>query len=180
MATKPSMSINLGLPAIPETQDPDLYAALIPVYSAIRNVMYAVDGYTGNGFVDPADYGVVNPYGYIGLQKQAVVFLKAYEDMTAGTIACIWDSAGKPVIRKALGGVYRAHGFLSESVTAGKYTPIVLAGLCTGIGGLSIGISYWLSDTTAGLITPTPPATPGNIQRLGFALDTTKFFFQPE
>jgi len=180
MASKPSMSINLGLPAIPETQDPDLYSALLPVYSAIRNVMYAVDGYTGNGYVDPADYGAVNPYAYLGIQKQAIVFMKAIEDMTAGTIACIYDSGGTPVVRKALGGTYRAHGFLPENIKSGSYGPVALAGLCNGIGSLAIGISYWLSDTTPGLITATPPATPGNIQRLGFALDTNRFFFQPE
>ena len=180
MGTKPSMSINLGLPAIPETQDPDLYAALIPLYSAIRNVMYAVDGYTGNAYIDPADYSEVNPYAYLGIQRQSIIFLRAYEDMSAGTIACIWDSAGKPVMRRALGGVYRAHGFLPESVKAGAYAPLALAGLCSGIGSMSIGSSYWLSDVTAGLITPTPPATPGNVQRLGFAIDTNKLFFQPE
>jgi hypothetical protein len=61
MSNKPSASINLGLSAIPEVDSPELYGSLVPVYNALRKIMYALDAYTGNSLVTPDEYKEVNP-----------------------------------------------------------------------------------------------------------------------
>jgi hypothetical protein len=175
MATKPSMSINLGLPVVPEVEDPILYNALAPLYNAIRNVMYAVDSYTGNGQLGQAEYAQVNAFGYMTLQKQSIIMAKASVDMGAGTMVGFFDSGSGLEIRKAILPTYSAQGFTIESVTAGQHTPVCLMGLCSNIGGLTTGVYYYMSSATAGLITPTATA-----QRVGFALGDSKLFFNPD
>jgi len=59
MASKPSMSINLGLQPAPDVDSPELFGALMPLYNAIRNTMYTVDAYTGNALIDKTEFSEV-------------------------------------------------------------------------------------------------------------------------
>jgi hypothetical protein len=172
MASKPSMSINLGLQPAPDTDSPELFGALMPLYNAIRNTMYTVDAYTGNTLIDKSDYSEVNAFGQLLLQKTAVLYVKATEDISAGHMINLWNSGGLRA-RKAVGGSTRAHAFAISTATAGEHIAVSLFGLCPNISGLAPGTEYYLS-TTAGLVTPT-----ATHHRVGVAVDATKLWFAP-
>lgn len=172
MSSRPSYSINLGLPAIPEVEDQNLYMALLPIYSALRNVMGAIDQYTGNGFISSSEYSKVAATGYATIQKTSVVFVKLTEDVSAGHMINLWNSGGLRA-RKAASGSTRCHGFAAVSGKSGETIPVSLLGLCTSVSGLTPGTEYYLS-ATAGLVTPTVTS-----QRLGIALAPTQLWFTP-
>lgn len=172
MASKPSMSINLGLPAAPEVDSPELYGALLPVYNAIKNTMYAVDSYTGNTLVSESEYNQVNAYGQLLLQKTAVLYVRLTEDVSAGQVISLWNSGGLRA-KKAVGGTSRAHAFAVSSGIIGDSIPVCLFGLCTIIGGLTPGTEYYLSGT-AGQITTT-----ATYHRIGTAVGTNHLWFSP-
>lgn len=51
MAVAQSQTINLGLPAIPETTDSKLFMELVRVYNAIQLLAQGLDNYTGDGTI---------------------------------------------------------------------------------------------------------------------------------
>lgn len=172
MANKPSMSINLGLPVAPEVDSPELYSSLMGVYSAIRNVMYAVDSYTGNSLVTPEEFSQINAFSQLHLQKIAVVYVKLTEAVFAGHIINLWNSGGL-MARKAVSATQRADGFAVASGAIGDHIPVCLMGACTLITGLTPGTDYYLS-TTPGQI-----QTGATSQRVGKALSSNVLWFTP-
>ena len=173
MPTKPSMSINLGLALTPEVDSPELYSSLLPVYNAIRNVMYAVDAYTGNGLTTADEYSQINPTSQLLLQKTAVLYVQASEAISVGHMVNLWNSGGLRA-RKATNGVSRCHAYaLASASGAGVFIPVCFFGLCTQVGSLTAGTEYYLSSTP-GLVTSTVTA-----QRIGVALDSSKLWFTP-
>lgn len=174
MAAKPGMSINLGLQPVPQTESPELYNALMPLYNAVRNLGYGVDAYTGNANLDSSEYSQVNSIGQLLLQKTAVMYVRALEDISAGHVVSIANSSGVAVARKAAGNTYYPHAFAADSAAAGQHLPICFFGLCTFIGGLTPGVEYHLSGT-AGLLTPTT-----TYRRVGVALGTNYLWFNPQ
>lgn len=173
MANRPSMSINLGIPATPDTDSPELYAALQYVYSALRNLGYALDGYTGNTPVTPEEYSQVNAFGHLQVQKTAVMYVKLTEDISLGKMVNLYNSGGIKG-RKAIVSSQPCHAFSLDSGVIGDTIPVCLFGLCLVIAGLTPGTIYYQSGT-AGLITATVTA-----QKIGIALDTDKLWFNPQ
>lgn len=172
MASKPSMSINLGLPATPEVDTPELYGALLPVYNAIKNTMYAVDSYTGNSLISESEYSEVNAFGQLLLQKTAVLYVQLTETVNAGSMINFHNSGGLRA-RKATGGTNRAHAFAVSNGLSGQTIPVCLFGLCLSLGGLTPGTDYYLSSTP-GLIT-----TSTSHHRIGMALGPNHLWFSP-
>lgn len=62
-----------------------------------------------------------------------------------------------------------AHGYTREAVEAGLPVQVRNEGPLNGLAGLTPGATYFLSDTTPGGLTLTPPAV-GLVQPLGAAL----------
>lgn len=172
MTGRPSYSINLGLPAVPDIESQELYAALMPIYSALRNVMGAVDTYTGNNLVTPAEYAEVNFIGQLLLQKQAILYVKLTEDVNGGSMINLHNSGGLRA-RKANVSSNRAHAYAVVKGITGDVIPVCMFGLCQSIAGLTAGTDYYLSNTS-GLITSSVTA-----QRVGIALSSTALWFTP-
>ncbi len=174
MAAKPSMSINLGLGVAPDVDDPELYNALMPLYNAIKNTMYAVDSYTGNTLITPDEYSSVNAFTQLTTQKNAVLFVKLTSKVTAGQLVNFHNSGGlrAQLTTTAIG---RAHAFTIAAGDIGDHVPVCLLGLCTYISGLSIGAGYYLSASVPGAVTATVTG-----QRLGFAIGPSELWFNPE
>lgn len=172
MANRPSMSINLGLPVAPEVDSPELYASLMGVYSAIRNVMYALDTYTGNSLVTAEEYSQINAFSQMHTQKTAVVYVKLTEDVLAGHMINLHNSGGLRA-RKAIVTSQRCHGFAVASGSIGDHIPVCLMGACTLISGLTIGTEYYMSST------PGQIQTTATAQRLGVALSGNVLWFTP-
>ena len=168
-------SINLGLPQIPTTNNQELLSELIRVYNAIRNVMEAVDIYTG---IISEPRSVWNQLGTnrctAGLNSK--IYLQAAEAIGFGQTVGI-DTNGNAV--------------LAEHAA---YTCI---GWCTVATG--VGIGDWLEVQQFGIYPPYPAAslvpgdryyqstTPGVIgvsgsgtQCIGYAISDTILYFNPQ
>lgn len=172
MSNKPSLSINLGLPAVPEISQEDMVGPITNIHNAIRNVMYAVDAYTGNDLIAKDEYAQVSPYARLTSYKTEVLFLKLTEQVTQGDMINIWNSGGARG-RKALGGTSRAHAFAMATGDVGDTIPVCLSGLCAYIGGLTPGTDYHLAGT-AGMITNVT-----TYHRVGFAVGPNHLWFSP-
>lgn len=69
----------------------------------------------------------------------------------------------------------------AQAVIAGGTGVFFFYGYLTGLSGLSLATSYYLSATTAGAITTTPPSTAGQfIVKVGTAIIATDFFYKFE
>ncbi len=103
------------------------------------------------------------------------------ENLAAGDLVNLWDSTGikarkadaTTAGKEAVGFVLSAYASFPESAL------IYFEGKITGLTGLTVGAKYYL-DTTAGLITTTPPSSTNNVsQYVGTAVATTKLSFEP-
>jgi len=103
------------------------------------------------------------------------ITLPAYENLSAGDFVNIFDDAGVTKVRKADASANKpAHGYVLDDVAAGSDATVYFDGHNTKLSGLTVGTYYFLSDTTPGGVTNTPPSTTGYfIQRLGIAIDNT-------
>lgn len=109
----------------------------------------------------------------IGADVQSVA---ASENLAAGDFVNIWDSTGAKVRKAdASGGLgKKAHGFVLAGVTSGNNATVYFEGVNTQVVGLTVGATYWLSGTTPGGVTTTPPTTSGYIaQAVGNAITAT-------
>ncbi len=175
MASKPSMSVNLGLGAFPDVESQEMFAALSPIHNAIRNLGYALDAYTGNTLVTQDDYSQVNPTGQTQIQKTAVMYLEATEVITRGEAVSLFLSAGKLKVKRAQAGISNAKAIAIDSAEIGAIFPVCLLGLINAFSGLTIGSDYYLSAATPGAISTTV-----STQYLGFAASTSALWFTPQ
>ncbi|MHA1873138.1 MAG: hypothetical protein ACTSVB_03395 [Candidatus Heimdallarchaeaceae archaeon] len=103
------------------------------------------------------------------------IALPAYEDLSAGDFVNIFQDGGTTKVRKADASSNKpAHGYVLNSVSAGNNVTIHFDGHNTQLTGLTPGKYYFLSDTTPGGVSDTPPSTAGHIaQKLGVAINDT-------
>jgi hypothetical protein len=105
--------------------------------------------------------------------------LPATENLAGGDYVNIYDNAGTTSIRKADASAAnagkKAHGFVLAPVTTGSNGTVYFEGANTALSGLTGGDDQFLSATTPGAVTSTPPITSGHIlQRLGVATGATE------
>jgi len=101
------------------------------------------------------------------------------EALTAGDWVNIYLSGGVRKCRKALAqdGTKPAHGFVTASYTSGSTATVYRSGTntkvpLTGFTASDIGAALFLSATTSGGSTKTPPSTSGQmLQRIGYISD---------
>ena len=74
---------------------------------------------------------------------------------------------------------FEAHCYTKQAVVAGDPVTLSVGPVLDGLSGLTVGSTYWLSATTPGLYTDTPP-TPGLVQRLAFAIKTDTLIVEIE
>ena len=92
----------------------------------------------------------------------------------AGDFVNLYDNAGTLNARKADANNNRqAHGFVLTSTTSPASTTVNFTAINT-LSGLTVGATYYLSET-AGLATSTQPTASGSlVQRLGIASSATE------
>lgn len=109
----------------------------------------------------------------IGADTATVVVSEA---LAAGDYVNIYNNAGTANVRKAdaSGGLAKmAHGFVKTGFASGAQATVYFEGTNDQVSGLTPG-NVWLSATTAGKATNTPPTGAGVIsQPLGTAISAT-------
>jgi len=114
--------------------------------------------------------------------------IAATEALAAGDWVNIFLSAGVRKCRKALGadGTKPVHGFVLAAVTSGATATVYRGGTntkvaLTGFTTSDIGTPLFLSATTSGGCTKTPPSTAAQLlQRIGYVSDVTGSFVEAQ
>jgi len=169
------LSVNLGLPASPITTNNELFAELLKVYNAIRNLAAALDNYTG---IISEPSSVWSQLGATRLLagSNAKIYLVCSVAITYGQTVGI-TGAGQAAL--ADDGVLRCIGFCSapngggigdtiEVQLFGLYPPFPPASLTPG--------ARYSQSTTAGAI----GGFGSGVQTVGFAISDTLLYFNPE
>jgi len=181
MAQTASYSTSTGLSISPEFDQkkyPEIWADLVRIRNGIRSLQAALDTYTGQSIITPTDYESISQSQSLLLQSQAKVYVPTSVAVSPGQFINLYDSTGALTARLAdATAPHYAHGFASISVAAapGDYISVTLFGADFYVAGLTLGATYYLSNTPGAA-----GAAPGtNTQALGYALDTTNLWFAP-
>lgn len=106
----------------------------------------------------------------------------AFQDVNQGDALYLRSSdgqVGKAIASGTLDQAYVA-GFADTTKLAGQTVKVLVTGV-EAISGLDAGDNYFLSASTAGAITTTPPSTPGQyVVRVGEAVSANEFSIQLE
>lgn len=175
MASTERFSLNLGLPAVPITNNPELWTEFIKVYNATRLLAGALDQYTGALGELPElwnQLGVSRCYD--GLNTR--IYLEAGEAIAYGQTVGI-DGSG--LARLADDGVYFAIGFCTNTTAAGVGDPVEIQqrGIYPAFPAATLtpGNRYYQSGT---------PGTIGaggtGTQCIGYAISDTILYFNPQ
>lgn len=113
----------------------------------------------------------------VGADSQSIV---TSENLAAGDIVNVYNNGGTLTARKAdaTAAGKEANGFVISSSTSPTANTVYFDGTISGMSGLTIGATYYLS-TTAGAVVTTAPSGSGNIvQEVGKALSASTMSFQ--
>lgn len=182
MASQLQLSVNTGLPAIPDTPDPVLFREMVRIYNAVNAIAFALDAYTGALPALPAEFADV---GLSDILVQNISrFYPIFDDtVVAGAMCHVYNVAGVLHARlaSALDDTKPARGFATAAVTATNRGELILLGRNSYLSGLTPGDLYYLSEVSlTGQITNAAPATSGNlVQPVGYALSDTSIWFNP-
>lgn len=178
MALKNEISVNLGLPSSPSTQDPELSVELQRVYNAIRSVARALDSYTG-AIGESQEFWNQAGVSRFSFGLNSKFYLQAGEDIPYG--ATVGVKSDKKLY-KAKDGVVRCAGFCTTSggILSGAYGESQFCGLFPPFppATLTAGALYF-NSTTAGSVGVTGSAPTWN-QAVGYALSDTQLIFIPQ
>lgn len=101
----------------------------------------------------------------------------ATEALAAGNFVNVYDNAGTPNVRKADASNGRdANGFVLAAVSNAATATIYRLGTNNQLTGLTAGVTYYLSGTTAGEVAAIAPVS-GIIQELGTASGANSLSF---
>jgi hypothetical protein len=119
----------------------------------------------------------VMPAG-IGAETKEIV---ASEDLSAGNFVNVYNDTGTTKCRKADAATNkRADGFVLAAVTATENATVYFEGTNNQLSALTGGTPMFLSGTTPGAATATPPSTSTYIvQEIGKAISATEITFEP-
>lgn len=176
MSLDRELSVNLGLPAAPLSNTPELFSEMLRVYNALRILANALDDYTG--VISPPN----SEWSQLGIQVRSHgmnrVYLPAFENIAYGETVAFYNDAGTVKLRKAVVSTYPCRGYCSVSggVTAGQTCEAVLFGVSATFtaGTFTVGATYYQA-ATAGAITNGVTA-----QKVGYAMTTSLLFFNPD
>jgi hypothetical protein len=175
MASTQRFSTNLGLPATPVTNNPELWTELIRIYNAIRAIADSMDDYTGALSELPEVWdqlGVSRCYD--GLNTR--IYLEAAESIAYGKTIGI-DNTGKA--RLADDGVYFAIGFSTNTTTAGigDMVEVQQRGIFPAFPAATLtpGNRYYQSGTPGAI-----GAGGTGTQCIGYAISDIYLYFNPQ
>lgn len=162
----------------------DFYVELDLTTGMLRRRQATNTGGAGQGgrIVALRSDGTLDP-AMVPNTQSVVVNIVANEALNAGDAVNVFYNGTERRVRKAIatGSSTQAHGFVLADASAGSSVPVYLSGLNTAIprGAVTasqVGQPVFLSASTGGAVTLTPPSSTNNlVQRLGFIVhvDTT-------
>lgn len=138
----------------------------------------AIDQSAGAGdagkIIATDDEGKIDPSF---LPESEFLIREASEDLDQWDFVNIWDDTGTAKARKADASSFgtRAMGFIRNNFLDTENAEVFGEGIMPGFVGLTIGAPVFLSATTPGAVTQTPPTGTGEIwQKVGEAVSATE------
>jgi len=171
-------TVNTGLQQLPDNSlEPRIYQSFVAVHLAIANLVQQVSELTGIDEYPPDLWPQLTPATTLTTGNATRMYLPAGVNLTAGQMVNLYNNAGVLSVRLAQGNAAgtMAHGIVNASCLAGETASINYLRTYTDlIGGLAIGVLYYLDPAVAGGITNVRPAAAGNIiQPVGVGLSAT-------
>lgn len=147
----------------------------------------SVEGLTASsGATDSGKIPALDAEGKIPismLRDVAITTMTAYETLDGGDLINVFYDVDTPKVRKASGAVSgkECDGFVIVGASAETNVDVFFEGVVSGLTDLTPGARYYLSASTPGQVTDTPPsASPNVIQYIGRAISTTEIAFEPD
>lgn len=182
----PSYTTNVGLPAVPDSSDPQLFSAFNQVYNAIRVLQGALDSYTGFGAgSDPSTWPDITPFQSILLSNLDRYYCPCIDTITTGQLVHFFNIGSNKSGARLANGIDATRPCMAYSTgnyNTGDTGEFVLLGLHPFVSGLVPGQLYYLAPVFGGItsIKPGGPGTSGHlIQPVGFALTDVTMYFNP-
>lgn len=174
MASKNSWSLNLGIPATPNTTNPAIYGEIVSIHNALRTLATALDAYTGVLPKPEDEWSSQTLTSTLLTGNGTRMYVKFSQAATYGQPVNFHSSGGELRARLAKEAVgYQAQAFCScASVAVDEFGEVQLWGVLN-ISGVTPGDPYWLA-TSAGGITSVP-----GMQLIGFGIANNAIFFDP-
>jgi hypothetical protein len=175
--------VNIGLPSQPQGLPPEQVNQYALIYNALNSLLLGVTQFCGLAARPSTEWSQLTPTDSLFPQNVNRLYGQASETINFGAIVSIQNSGGMKFRNaNATDNTRPALGFCNTpgGIATNAYGEIITGlGLCTGIGGLTVGTRYWLS-TTNGLVVNVEPVAAGNIgQPLGIALGAALLYFAP-
>lgn len=176
---------NFAVPYIaPDNVPAPLKPIIQPIYTAMQNIIKTLIIFGGIAPRDPTSILSSNNDPTAILSNNVHRFYcQALEPIGEGSAVNFFSPAGVLFARNAVAidFSHQADAFCSQigGLQAGQVGEFIWNdGVILNLSGWSPGVRYWLSATSPGSYTVTPPTGVGEItQSLGIALTTTSFRF---
>lgn len=105
----------------------------------------------------------------------ATITVATSENLAAGDFVNLYNNGGTINARKADANANRvAHGFVLANVTSPANATVYYGDVNNQVSGLTVGATYFLSETAGGVVTPAPTTAGSIVQRLGVAQSATE------
>ena len=129
---------------------------------------------------DPGPTGATGPVGPPGPVSAPVKNVITSEALSAGHLVNLYNSAGLRAQRADAAFARRAHGYVRAAFASGAVAEVYVSGFNDLLSGLVVGTTVYLSDTTPGTVTATPPTASGHIvQATGIVTGVNEINFEP-
>lgn len=129
---------------------------------------------------DPGPTGATGPAGPPGPVSAPVKNVITSEALSAGHLINLYNSAGLRAQRADAAFARRAHGYVRAAFASGAVAEVYVSGFNDLLSGLVVGTTVYLSDTTPGTVTATPPTASGHIvQAIGIVTGVNEINFEP-
>ena len=177
-----SYSSNTGVSALPEfdqSKYPELYLDSLKLRMGIKILQQVLDQYTGALGEDPTYWNQqTNPALWTRLQNLSRIYGQATEAIPAGAVVNFYNNGGVLGVRNANASAAgkQCDAWCTTAVAAGSYGEFITQGTCFLIGGLTIGATYYLSNTN-GLLSSGAGTV---VQKVGRAIGVNTLLFKPE
>ena len=172
-STKTGLSV---LPEIDQQQYPSIYLDALRLRSALQAIQAALDNYTGMATIPSSIRSQLTPLSQDKLANLTKTYVQATENIPAGRMVNFYNNSGTIAARQANASTGKpCHAFTNVAVTSGDWGEFIRMGACTSVSSLTIGSTYYLSNTD-GLIS----LTAGTVsQKIGYAMGTSLLVFNP-
>ena len=173
------LSFNLGLAAVPELKDSELFPEFVRLYNAIKLTAAMLDNYTGNTPTSE-DSDEKRP---TQINTFHTFSLPAKEKINLARLVSIYNDSGTSKLKQGsaiFGSNPRIQGIALETKKAGEVCKFLLKGLIKFDDAALVPGSYYRHVGSGYMQSDTEQESYWNYQIIGYAVDEYYLWFDPD